>query len=141
LFQATAMGRLGFGGKPNYAGTRDPYYKGKSKNDIRDIKTQKDLKDTLNNLQANSSLVLAQEENSIKAVLLAKNCTYHSAGTFALSSPYLKISQASLKAFIGFTCTCSRFVSTTAGTTLAWNYNIPPRNLRPSEQCTRLTSR
>jgi hypothetical protein len=98
---AMAMGRLGFGGQPNYAGTQDPYYKGKSKNGIREIKMQEDLQERLNNLQAKASLVLAQVENNIKAVLLAENSSYHSAGTFASSSPYLKISQASLEAFVG----------------------------------------
>jgi hypothetical protein len=45
-------------------------------------------------------LVLAQVENNIKAVLLAENFSYQAAGIYASSSPYLKISQASLKAFI-----------------------------------------
>jgi hypothetical protein len=100
-FQALATGRLGLGGQPNYAGTRDPYFKGKSKNGLRDIKTQEDLQERLNNLHSNAGLVLAQVENNIKAVLLAENFSYQAAGTYASSSPYLKISQASLEAFIG----------------------------------------
>jgi hypothetical protein len=97
--QAMTTGRLGFGNQRSYAGNRDPYFKSKARNSLKELKSLADLQERLATLQFNSDLVLAQVQSNIKAVLLGENFSYPAAGSYAASSPYLKISQASLEAF------------------------------------------
>jgi hypothetical protein len=81
-------GHLGFGDHPAYSGNRDPYFKSKGRNSIKEMKTPEDLQERLTMLRSTSDLVLAQVENNIKAVLLSKNFSYEAAGAYSACSPY-----------------------------------------------------